>query len=388
MLPAFLSTFCGAAAEKSRVPEPRVTQRREIRSPYMEWAKLRSGARFNLAASGVPNLPLARLGAKIEDLEITGPGGYGYEPLQRRLAEKCGVEPECVVAATGTSMANHLALAALIEPGDEVLIEQPAYELLITTAEYLGAKVSRFPRSAGAGFQLDPREVERCITARTRVIVITNLHNPSSARIPDGVLRLVGEIANSHRAVVLVDEVYLEACYDPSLRSSFHMGPNFVVTDSLTKAYGLSGLRSGWILAAPKLAERMWRLNDLFGVVPAHTAERLSVIALDQLEEIAAEAKAQLETNRGLLRKFFESRIDLIVARPEFGTIAFPQIVQGHADAFCQLLRDKYETSVVPGRFFEMADHIRIGYGMDTGTLEEGLGRIGAALDEFNPKAG
>jgi hypothetical protein len=127
----------------------------------MEWAKLRSGARFNLAASGMPNLPLSRLGVAIDDLEITGPGGYGYQPLQEALAAKCGVDPENVVAATGTSMANHLALAALIEPGDEVMIEQPAYELLITTAEYLGAKILRFPRPFDAGFQLDPHARNR-----------------------------------------------------------------------------------------------------------------------------------------------------------------------------------------------------------------------------------
>lgn len=360
-----------------------MTQRREIRSPYMEWAKLRSGARFNLAVSGVPNLPLSRLGVRIEDLEISGPGGYGYAPLQQALAKKCGVEPENVVAATGTSMANHLALAALIEPGDEVLIEHPAYELLITTAEYLGARISRFPRAAGSGFQLDPREVERCITARTRVVVITNLHNPSSVRINDGVLRLVGEIAASHRASVLVDEVYLEACYDSEARSAFHLGPNFVITSSLTKAYGLSGLRAGWILAAPQLAERMWKLNDLFGVIPAHAAERLSVIALEKLPEIAAETKARLEANRARVREFLGTRQDLIVARPDAGTIIFPQLVRGRSDVFCQVLRDKYETAVVPGRFFEMPDHFRMGYAVDPATLEEGLQRIAAALDEF-----
>jgi aspartate/methionine/tyrosine aminotransferase len=83
------------------------------------------------------------------------------------------------------------------------------------------------------------------------------------------------------------------------------------------------------------------------------------------------------------VRKFFESRIDLIAARPEAGTIVFPQLVHGRSDAFCQLLRDKYETSVVPGRFFESPDHFRMGYGMDPAILEEGLQRLSAALDEF-----
>ncbi len=361
-----------------------MTQRREIRSAYMEWAKLRSHARFNLAVSGIPNLPLARLPVSLEDIEISAPGAYGYEPLQKRLAAKCGVEPECVVAATGTSMANHLALAALVEPGDEILVEQPTYELILSTAAYLGATVQRFPRAFDAGFQVDPREIERAITPRTRVIAITNLHNPTGARTPDSILRLVGEIARSHGATVLVDEVYLEACYDPALRSAFHLGPNFVVTSSLTKAYGLSGLRCGWILASPLLGERMWRLNDLFGVIPAHAAERLSVIALDHLPEIAADAKALLDANRARVNQFLDSREDLVAVRPDAGTIVFPRLAHGHADAFCQLLRQKYETTVVPGHFFEMPEFFRLGYSVNAETLENGLQRIASALDEFS----
>src|SRR5579864_8149653 len=109
-------------------------QRREVRSAYMEWAKLRSAARFNLAASDLSHLLMADLHARMEDLEITGPGAYGFEPLMQRLAAKAGVPMECVVHAQGTSMANHLAMAALLEPGDEALIEEPTYEALLATA--------------------------------------------------------------------------------------------------------------------------------------------------------------------------------------------------------------------------------------------------------------
>jgi aspartate/methionine/tyrosine aminotransferase len=357
--------------------------RREIRSAYLEWAKLRSGAKYNLATSGLDGYPLAKLPVKIEDLEISAPGSYGYPPLQERLAKRSGVPLECVVAATGTSMANHLALAALINPGDEVLIEQPAYEPLLVVAEYLGARILRFPRRFEDSFQLDPREIERAVTPRTRVIVVTNLHNPSGARTPDSALRLIGEIAQSRGAYVLVDEVYLEACFDPAARTAFHLGPNFIVTSSLTKAFGLSGLRCGWILAPAALAERMWRLNDLFGVIPAHPAERLSVIALDHLSEISACARERLDANRPVLMRFLESRKDLIAIRPEAGTIVFPQFAASKVDALCQLLREKYETSVVPGRFFEMPDHFRIGIGGKVELLEEGLKRLGHALDDM-----
>jgi len=349
----------------------------------MEWAKLRSGARFTLAGSGVWPYPLADLKFRIEDLELTSPGAYGYEPLLQRLAAKAGVTPDCVVHAQGASMANHLAMAALVEHDDEVLIEEPTYEPLLAAAQYLGARVRRFPRRFEDGFQLDPREVERAISPRTRLIVLTNLHNPSGVRTPDPTLKLVGEIARSLGAHVLVDEVYIEACFDSPWQSAFRLGPNFVATSSLTKAYGLSGLRCGWVLAAPALAQRMWRLTDLFAVNAAHPAELLSVIALDKLPQVSARAKNILHTNRALLKKLLDSRKELLAIWPEAGTIVFPLLASGHAEAFCQLLRDKYETSVVPGRFFESPEHFRIGVGGETENVREGLSRIAAALDEI-----
>ena len=358
-------------------------QRRDVRSVYMEWAKLRSPARYNLAASDLSHFPLADLNVTIEDLELTGAGAYGFEPLLERLASKAGVPVDCVVQAQGTSMANHLAMAALLEPGDEVLIEEPTYEALLAAAEYLGARIRRFPRRFDDGFRLDPREVERAISPRTRLIVTTNLHNPTGVRTPDSTLRLVGEIARSLGAHVLVDEVYLETCFDSPWKSAFHLGSNFIATSSLTKAYGLSGLRCGWVLAVPALAQRMWRLNDLFGVNAAHPAELLSVIALDRLPEITARAKQLLTTNRAHLKKLLDSRKDLLTIRSDVGTIAFPQLTSGPAEAFCQLLREKYETSVVPGRFFESPTHFRIGIGGETENVREGLSRVAAALDEL-----
>jgi hypothetical protein len=349
----------------------------------MEFAKLRTGARFNLATSGVMSYPLADLPVRLEDLEINGPTVYGYAPLQERLARKNNVSPECVVAATGTSMANHLAMAATLEPGDEVLIEEPTYELLLSTAHYLGAVVRRFPRRFENDFQIDPEEVEKHITPRTRLVVITNLHNPSGALTDSAALTAVGEIARRAGARVLVDEVYAEALFDAPERSAFHHGDHFLATNSLTKAYGLSGLRCGWILAEPALAERIWRLNDLFAATPAHPAELLSVIALDNLERIAARAKALLDANRQRLNEFLDSRRDLDCFRPCFGTVVFPRLRRGSGDEFCELLNRKYETCVAPGRFFEMPQHFRIGIGGATDMTSEGLTRLGRALDEF-----
>ncbi|HJU54185.1 MAG TPA: aminotransferase class I/II-fold pyridoxal phosphate-dependent enzyme [Pyrinomonadaceae bacterium] len=363
-----------------------MTLRRVMSSPYMEWAKTRSQARFNLATSGLRNYPLAKLPVRITDLELSGQSFYGYEPLQAALAAKCRVATNCVVAATGTSMANHLAMAAVLEPGDEVLIEEPTYGPLLAVAQYLGASVKRFAREAEDGFALDASAVERGLSARTRLIVLSNLHNPTSALAGQDALKHLGEVARGVGARVLVDEVYLETLFEDAPPSAFHLGDVFLTTNSLTKVYGLSGLRCGWVLASPELAHRMWRLNDLFGVIPAHAAELLSCVALEQLDEIAAWARSLLETNARLLNSFLASRDDLDWLPHKFGTVSFPRLKRGSADELCAVLAAKYETSVVPGRFFERPEHFRIGIGGDTDALKEGLDRLGRALDEIRNK--
>src|SRR5262249_25371430 len=151
----------------------------------------------------------------------------------------------------------------------------------------------------------------------------TNLHNPSSSLADPAALRRVGEIAATNDARVLVDEAYLDALPEPD--SAIHLGQQFVVTNSLTKIYGISGLRCGWILAEPALAQSIARLNDLFGVNPAHPADQLSVVAFRNLDAIRARSLSLLSTNRKLLNQFLATRSDLEVQPLEYGTVVFPR---------------------------------------------------------------
>src|ERR1700747_1046869 len=177
---------------------------RHKHSDYMHWAKTQSRARFNLATSGVAPFPLRELPVNLEELEINADDSYAYLPLQQVIAAHHGVDSECVVESAGTSMANHLAMAAIIEPGDEVLIQHPAYGPLLDVADYLQGDVKRFRRAEENGWAIDPAVVRRCVTPKTRLIVITNLHNPTSVLTPESVLREMGDIARSIRALLLV----------------------------------------------------------------------------------------------------------------------------------------------------------------------------------------
>jgi hypothetical protein len=349
-------------------------------SDYMHWAKTASKAPFNLATSGVGSFPLRELPFDYSTLEINGDNSYGYPPLKRAIARKYGVDADCVVTAEGTSMANYLAMATLLEAGDEVVIEHPAYGLLVDAARCVGGEVKRFARREENGYAVDPAEVRRAVTPKTRLIVLTNLHNPSSVLAPGAAIREVADIARSVGARLLVDEVYLDAVYEGAPATAARIGPEVLVTNSLTKVYGLSGLRCGWVLAEPDLARAMYALKNVMGSIGVHPGELLSVAAFEHLDAIRERARRVVEADCAALAEFLDANTGVSAMRTDWGTTAFLRLKSGGADAFLDRLRAQYETSAVPGRFFEMPEHFRVGMGVDAAMFREGLRRVGLAL--------
>lgn len=352
---------------------------RAMASEYMYWAKNQAPVRYALGSSEVPPCHLDRFPLTIADLELDGASRYRYPKLREAIARHCGVTPDRVVMADGTSMANMLAMSALIAPGDEVVAEHPVYEPMVAAASHLGATIRSFTRE-GPDFAIDPAAVERAVTPATRLILLTNLHNPTGNLTEDNVLREIGAIAERAGARVLVDEVYLDAAI-PAQKTAALLGERFVVTSSLTKCYGLSGIRCGWIIADPALAERIWRLNELFGVAQSHAAEQLACLAFAHLEEISAGLPELLERNRALANAFFAGRDDIEWLPMKIGITAFPRLLRGDVDDLNRILRERFDTSIVPGRFFGVQDRFRVGIGSPTAIVEGGLERLGAALD-------
>lgn len=355
---------------------------RTMQSDYMHWAKFKPHVRYQLTGSEVPHFRMDSLPITLADLDLDGASHPRYAPLREAVARRYGVSTDRVVAADGTSMANFLAMGALISPGDEVLIEYPAYDPILGAASFLDAEIKRFERNPADAFRLAPATVRAAMSERTRLIVVTNLHNPSSALATEEDLRAIGHLAAAVGGHVLVDEVYLDSAVPPR-RSAVHLGPEFVCTNSLTKVYGLSGLRCGWILAEPELAERMWRLNDLFGVNQAHPAERLACIAFDHIDEVIGDDPAMLERNRVRWNAFAAARDDLDCMPAEHGITAFPRWSGGDTERLDAHLRERYDTAVVPGRWFEMPEHFRVGFGLPTEEFVEALERLRAALDDL-----
>lgn len=351
-------------------------------SDYMHWAKTQPPVTYRLSTSEVPHVRLDTLPWTIADLDFDGASHPAYRPLRERIAAHHGVSPDMVVAADGCSMANMLAMAALVAPGDRVLFEWPAYEPMLAAARFLGADIARVRRDPANGFALDPAAVEAALTPGTRLVVLTNLHNPSGDWTGPDALAAIASAAERAGAHLLVDEIYLDAVA-PRPQSAVHLGPHVLVTGSLTKVYGLSGLRCGWVLAAPALAERIRRLNDLFGVNQAHQAERLACIAFDRLDAVIGAAPALLAANRARFNAWLAGRDDLACAPAVHGLTAFPRWTNGDPVRLDALLRTRFDTGIVPGHWFEAPDHFRLGFGLPERMFEDALHRLEQALDQF-----
>lgn len=351
---------------------------------YIEWMKTRPKKKYDLCSSSARDFSLKNLSLDFNELEIIGKNVHGYYPLLQAVAEKYGVKEENVVSAIGTSHAIFLVCAALIEPGDEVLIEKPAYEPLLAVPRSLGAKVRRFERKFEDNYLFDLGEFESAVSDDTKVVLLTNLHNPSGALLSRSFLEEMSEILTKKEVKVVIDEIYLEFLEGDAGKTSFHLEENFLVISSLTKVYGLGGLRSGWILAPSELATRMRRIIDYTNVEGVFIGEQISTKTFSQLDDIRKRNNERIEKNRLMIKNFIQEEERLSWVEPAGGVICFPRVESNlTGDELAELLQERYDTNIVPGSFFENPQHFRIGFDVRPEILAKALENIQNALQNF-----
>ena len=351
-------------------------------APYMEWAKTRPTPEIDLAGSNILACTLADLPEAAQAISLEGANDNGYRPLAEAIGTRYNVDPDRVTTGGGTGGANFLVLAALIEPGDEVLVETPGYDPLLGAARLLGARTVRFERTFDAGFAIDPDRVRAAMTPRTKAIVITTPHNPTGVAADRASIEEIGRIADKAGAYVVVDEVYKDVTNDLTPTAAL-LGDRFITTSSLTKSYGLSSLRAGWAIASPEISYRIRRARDVVDGTGSIVAERLAVLAFQHLDALHARARRIFERNKAVADAFLAAHPQLEWA-PSAGTIVFPRI-RDVADSapFVERLMREHRTALGPGAFFEAPAHFRLGYGGDTEKIREGLARVSMVLQRL-----
>jgi aspartate/methionine/tyrosine aminotransferase len=278
------------------------------------------------------------------------------------------VTPDDVLVFAGAEEGVFVAMHALLAPGDHAVVTWPAYQSLHEVARSLGASVTLVPLDPEQGWSLDPASVRRAIRPNTRVVVINYPHSPTGALLERDAFDAIVDACAASGVTLFSDEVYRFLEYDPAARlpAGVDASDGALSLGVMSKAFGLAGLRIGWIATRdPALRRRLAALKDYTTICNSAPSEVLALIALRARDRVLARARAILSSNLLLLDEFFaRHRTQLDWVRPAAGSVAFPRLIAGDADRFAAALIERDGVLLLPGsRFGYPGSHFRIGFG-------------------------
>ena len=347
---------------------------------------------INLTESGAHPLRVRELagGRDLETLldqtlEYTQTNGTA--PLRERIASLYdGASAANVLVTNGSSEANLLACWQLIEPGDEAVVVHPVYMQLPGLLPSFGATVREVWLEPGpARWRLDLDAVRRAVGPRTRFIAVCNPNNPTGARLDETALAELCEIAADRGCWLLADEVYRGAELDGrDTPSAWGGGDRVLVTGGLSKAYGLPGLRIGWLVGPAGLIEALWGRRDYTSIAPGAVNDLLARLALEprRREHLLARTRRILCDNQAIVADWVDGHPAVHQIPPEAGGVTLIRYSGSRPSAeLAERLRADHGVLVVPGSHFGLDHHLRIGIGGESGPLREGLARLGGVLE-------
>ena len=342
--------------------------------------------RFNLSESGVHPLSIQELlglasAAALPLLEVRL--GYsqsnGTDVLRGRIATLYpGASPDQVLVTSGSSEANFVLCWRLIEPGDNVAVMLPNYLQTWGLAQNFGALVHGFELHEERGWEPTPEEVRSAIAPGTKLVVVTNPHNPTGHVLSDGMRRLIVERAAQVGAWLLADEVYQGAERDGTTTASLWGSyERVIVVNGLSKAYGLPGLRIGWVLGPPGFSVEAWARHDYTTIGPAGASDHLAAVALEPRvrEKVLERTRAILRSNYPVIERWLKRFGDTFSWNPpQAGAICLVKYRQGiSALALVERMRAEHSVLLVPGDHFGLPHHIRFGFGEEVHHFEAAL---------------
>ena len=359
---------------------------------------------WNLSESGVHPLRVSELvdtpalNSALLELELGYPQTNGTIALRELIAAMYpGATPDHVQVTNGGSEANCILLMHLVSPGDEIVLMTPNYLQTAGLAKALGATLRPWrlheplrPSSGQVGAGDDARwapdldELRQLVSPKTRAILVCNPNNPTGARLTDAEIDEVCRIAAGVGAWVVADEIYrgAERLADdtPSVWGRYERA---VVSSGLSKAYGLPGLRIGWVVAPPAAIDELWAVHDYTTIAPGGINDRLARIALEpeRRDTLLARTRGIVRANYPLIRRWIEKQDGLTHIAPEAGAIVFVRHdLPFVSSQLTERLRDERSVLIVPGDYFDMDGYFRIGFGSDPAYLESALTLVGEFL--------
>jgi aspartate/methionine/tyrosine aminotransferase len=347
---------------------------------------------FNLSESGVHPVTLRQLmeigAADLLDTPLGYGQSNGTELLRSRIAALYpGAQIDNVVVANGSAEANFVALWHLVEPGDEVVILLPTYMQSAALVNSLGGVVREVWLREELGWQPELDQLRRAITDHTKAIVVTNPNNPTGAVLHDNVRAEIMRAAERVGAYVLADEVYTGAEIDgaetPSLWQS---DARVIATGSLSKAYGLPGLRIGWAVAPRAVADRLWSRKDYTTISPGELTDRCAALALtpEVRAQLLQRTRTLIQHGLAIVERWLHAQQVFSWRAPDAGAILFARyLIDANSSMLAERLRAEQSVLIVPGDHFGLDRYFRFGFGIEPAVLEGALARFSALLQRL-----
>ena len=347
---------------------------------------------YDMSESGVRPLTLRELVEMGFDIGafLDQPLGYsqsnGTIALRERIAALYpGATIDHVEVTNGTSEANYLIALSQLRPGDEVAMEVPNYMQMPGVARSLGATVRTFELRQGANWEPDWEQFEAALTPRTRLLYLSNPNNPTGSILTDAAMRRIVDRSERTGTWILSDEVYLGAEIDRARTASFWgMSDRVIVTSGLSKAYGIPGVRIGWIVGPPDRVAECWSQHDYITIGPNKLSDRIATVAVERAnrERCYARTASILRHNLPIAREWIAGFGGRLTWRePQAGAIA---LVKYDSDTpsldIAERVRVNQSTLIVPGAHVGLEGCLRIWLGGREEFLREGLRRIGSEL--------
>jgi aspartate/methionine/tyrosine aminotransferase len=352
---------------------------------YIDWFREKwSDVKYDLATSGMHSVSLSNLNIQLEELNLGETLFYGHPRLVELISEIYGVDKKEVLITSGSTHANFMMCSLLLNESDEVIIENPVYTPLYDTVAAFKTNIKSINRTFEDGYKFNVDELNEMASKNTRMLIFTNLHNPSGATMDKDTFKAVSDIAKDNEIYVLSDEVYRDFILDggpPPFSSFTQMG---ISTCSLSKFYGSGALRVGWAMCQPEIVDKARKLNDYILAANSCAGEYLASMILEKRDWFVKKVNKIMESNYPIINNWINERDDLEWIAPKYGFIGFPRL-NSEIDTMklTEHLLQKYRTMISPGRFFGCENYIRLGFGGEKEMLIKGLATLDSALDEI-----
>lgn len=326
--------------------------------------------------------------ADLDSIVLRDSRTLGSPDLRTAIGDRwANGDAERVMATNGSSEAIYLIMHALLEPGDEVVVLDPAYQPLFSIAESVGCELKRWPLRFENSFRPDLSEARRLIGPQTRMIVVNFPHNPTGASLTPAEQSELIELAASAGAYLVWDAAFAEITYDgPVLPDPGERYDRTITLGTLSKAYGLPGLRVGWCLAAPDVLENLIRLRDYTTLHLSPLVEHVATRAIENADLLLQPRLAQARHNLELLESWAKRHQQFVsMVKPRGGVSVFMRLHDvDDVEDFCRELADRYSVLLVPGTSFGHPDFVRLGFGCSTQDLTEALSRLSEHFRTFH----